>query len=504
MPIERSWTEWRGAATDLRHLLWFRARTVRRPRAAATALVVLLGLTAAAAVVPALTGRHESTLDRLDDLLPAYLLAVLALSTATAVASGGGREVLARDAAAGHPIDPFTDHLGALVLAPLSAAWLLQSWFLLGAAAYEAGPHPVRLLTADAVALAWIGCATAAGQLVGWLAEWLRRSPRGVAAVRVAGAIALITAGASGVLPDLRGLLLDGPAGRTADVLTGHAATGPAPALLLAACVLLVVAGGHAARLTARRVPRDETRLASRSYASRSPARSDLAALVRTDRASVWRSVPLRRGTYFLALAPGLVALTHPLSWSSLAVLPGLVVSGCALLFGVNAWAIDGQGLLWRETLPVPPGLALLARAKVLAELLLGAGLVTVVLGGLRAGPPSGAEATAVAVALLVVTGQALSGSLRWSLRSPYAVDLRSARATPAPPLAMVGYSSRLALVTTVTTMLLGALAIQGRADLVLAVGGVLVAWSALRLAGVWRSWRDPVARARVVTVVAA
>ena len=507
MPIARSWTEWRAATTDLRHLLWFRARTVRRPRAAAAAVVGLVGVTAAVAVVPALTVRHQATLDRLDHVLPAYLLALLALSTATAVASGGGREVLARDAAARHPINPFTDHLGALVLAPLSAAWLLQSWFLLGATAYEAGPHPVRLLLAEAVAVAWICCATAAGQLAGWLAEWLRRGPRGLGALRAAGVLALLAAGAGGLLPALRRPLVHGPAGWTADVLVGHrpASTAlPVLLVLLVALPALVVVGGHAARLTAGRVPRDENRLESRSYAARSPARSEVAALVRLDRGSVWRSVPLRRGTYFLALAPGLVALAHPLAWSSLVVLPGLVVSGCALLFGVNAWALDGPGLLWRETLPMPPSVALLARARVLAELLLGAGLVTVVLGGLRAGPPSGAELVAVAVALVVVTGQTLSGSLRWSLRSPYAVDLRSARATPAPPLAMVGYSCRLALVTTMTTTLLGALADQRRPGLVLAVGGVLVSWSALRLAGVWRSWRDPVARARVVTVVAA
>ena len=36
------------------------------------------------------------------------------------VASGGGRELLARDPASIHPISPTTDHLGALVLAPLN------------------------------------------------------------------------------------------------------------------------------------------------------------------------------------------------------------------------------------------------------------------------------------------------------------------------------------------------------------------------------------------------
>ena len=34
-------------------------------------------------------------------------------------------------------------------------------------------------------------------------------------------------------------------------------------------------------------------------------------------------------------------------------LLPGLTASGAALLFGVNAWCLDGKGMVWRETLPV-------------------------------------------------------------------------------------------------------------------------------------------------------
>ena len=43
-------------------------------------------------------------------------------------------------------------------------------------------------------------------------------------------------------------------------------------------------------------------------------------------------------------------------------VLPGLVASGGALLFGVNAWCLDGRGALWRESLPVAPATVFTAR----------------------------------------------------------------------------------------------------------------------------------------------
>ena len=44
--------------------------------------------------------------------------------------------------------------------------------------------------------------------------------------------------------------------------------------------------------------------------------RTVLGILVRADRASVWRSVPMRRGVLVLAVGPGLVALFGNLPWS--------------------------------------------------------------------------------------------------------------------------------------------------------------------------------------------
>jgi hypothetical protein len=501
VPTERSSpAELRRAVRDVRHLLWFRAATVRRPRVAATALVAMVGLTVVAAVAPAWLDVDRD----LAPLLPAGLVALVVVSIGGAVAGAGGRELLARDPAAIHPISPMTDHLGALLLAPLNAGWLIQTWALLGLGASIAGPSHV--LGAQAVTLAWILAATALGQAVAWAVECVRRGPRGLAVVRggVTGLVALLAL--AGVLPDGRRLLVGGPAGAVADVVTAPdiGSVALTATLLGVVTVALVPLGGRFAQAASRRVPRDEGRLETRTHQARPDPRSDLAVLRRIDRASVWRSVPLRRGTWLLAIAPGAVALAGGLDWSGLVLLPGLVASGCVLLFGVNLWCLDGRGMLWREALPVAPRTVLVARAWVLTEVLLGAGLVTVLLGAVRAGRPTPAELAGVVLALVVVVGQAVSAGLRWSAARPHAVDLRSARATPAPPLVMVGYSLRLALATTCTSLLLAALAAGGRTDLLLLATGAFLVVSGLRVGRAGRRWEDPVRRAEVVAVVAA
>lgn len=477
MPTAPSWPETSRALADVRHLLWFRRASVRRPRAVALALAGLGLVTVAAAVLPALLVAG----DELDRFVRPALVAVVLVAVTGAVAGGGGRELLARDPAAVHPISPVSDHLGALLLAPLSAGWLIQAWGLLGLVSAVAGPG------GPAVALAWLVAVTALAQAVGWAGEHLRR--RGILAWFVAPLTGL------GVLPAplVADAIGNGPAARSLAVLS-----------LLAATALLVAAGAVLAVVTARLVPRDETRRETATYSPRPLPASDLALLRRTDRASVWRSVPLRRGTVLLALSPGAVALAGGLAWSTLVLLPGLVASGCVLLFGVNLWCLDGRGMLWREALPVAPGTVLLARTLVLAEVLLGAGTATLLLGALRAGRPTTTELLAVVLALLVVVAQSLSAALRWSHAHPYAVDLRSARATPAPPLAMVGYSLRLAVTTTLSGLLLAGFAGVGRTDLVALSAVVLLAVAAVRIGRAARRWSNPARRAAVVAVVAA
>jgi len=272
--------------------------------------------------------------------------------------------------------------------------------------------------------------------------------------------------------------------------------------VLLVLTGLMVVVGVVPARAALRRAPRDELKVESGSHPARPLPSSDTLMLVRIDRASVWRSVPMRRGLLVLAIGPGLVALVGAMSWASVMVLPGLVISGGALLFGVNAWCLDGRGVLWRESLPVSPQVIFRARARVLAEWLVGAAALTVTLASITAGMPTISQAVSIVTLLVVVTLQVVAVTMSWSGRRPFSVNLRSARATPAPPLVMVGYSSRLALSTTFTALIFSA-ASTGWWWLspVLAVPFVL--WSLLRLRRAERAWVAPASRAAVVMTVA-
>jgi hypothetical protein len=515
VPTAASWAEARRAPADLLPLLRFRAATLRgRARwGAAVALVLIGGLSVAAAWIPALlpgaAGSRGGTAVESSEvllLLPSAYLGVLAVAIISAVASAGGRELVAREEAVAFPVSPGTDHLGALLLAPLNIAWLLQAWSVLGATAYAIGPR--GLLAAQVPVLLWLAVATALAQAVAWAAEWVRRHRHGAWVLR---ALTLALAAVAGVLVATDRLvpLLD----RAPTVHVALAAlygSGGAwvgwwrvVVFLVGLGVAAVLTGAALAYAVALRPARDELRVESSVRAARPNPAGDLVALLRTDRAGIWRSVPLRRGLALLAVLPGLVALAGGLDWSTLCILPGLVASGGALLFGVNAWCLDGRGALWRESLPVPPVLALYSRALVLLEVLLVATCLTLVLAALRAGLPTPAELVAVGCAAVVVTVQVVATSLRWSVRRPFGVDLRNARATPAPPLVMVGYSARLALSTTLTGMLFTVPARYGAAGWAVLLAVPFVLLSAYRLARVARAWGDPVVRARVAVTVA-
>jgi hypothetical protein len=140
------------------------------------------------------------------------------------------------------------------------------------------------------------------------------------------------------------------------------------------------------------------------------------------------------------------------------------------------------------------------ARAWVLFEFLAVASLITVALGALRAGIPNAEELSALVATLLVVLVQVVAAAMRWSIKSPFPVDLRSARATPAPPASMVGYSARLATSTTFTSLVFSGLAHvpEWRLSVIFALPCLM--WSGVRLFRARERWRDPVVRARVVS----
>ena len=506
----------RRATADVGALLAFRVTAVRgRGRAvAASALALIVVLTVVCAWAPAyLPGAHGRAsgqtglaADETILLLPSVYLGVLMISIVSAASAGGGRELLPRDQAVAFPVSPTTDHLGALLMAPMNIAWLLQSWVVLAGTAFSLGSR--NLLAAQVPVLLWLFLGTAVAQVVAWAVEWLRRTRHGVWVVR--GLVLVVVGGMAGLIashqlvpvlnhaPTIHVLVtaLQASRGDWVPWLSGTA-------LLVVISLVAVVAGAVAAHLLARRPPRDEMRVESSTYARRPNPASNLVALIRIDRAGVWRSVPLRRGFAFLALMPGLVALASALQWYMLAILPGLVASGGALLFGVNAWCLDGRGALWRDSLPVNPRLVFFSRVVVLLEVLLVATGIALVVASVRAGTPNHGQVVAVLCSAVVVTLQVVSGSMRWSVRRPYAMDMRSGRATPAPPLTMVGYSTRLALATTLTGMLFVATSRAPDWQWSVIVALPFLALSLYRLMRTADAWENPEVRSRVVTTVA-
>lgn len=504
----RSWTDlWGGAAADLGHLMRFRFQTVRRPRTAAIAVTVLVAVTVVLAVAPAwVSGIPADRVDTLADLLPAALGGFLLLGIGASMGGGGGRELLPREQAAIHPIGPITEHLGALVLAPLNLAWLLQVWTLLAVSALVVGPD--GLLGAQVVVLLWTLFATALAQAVGWWVEGIRRTPHGVIIVRSATigvGLALLAAQVAGRLDDLVAVL---PIADLAESLGGP--RWPLVAGLLVALVIAAIAAGAIpARWALGLPPREELRVESGVHEARPEPHArffgaDLAIVRRLDRGSVWRSVGMRRGLIVLGAGPALVAVIGGLTWDTVLILPGLGASGGALLFGVNAWCLDGRGMLWRESLPVSPATIFDARTLVVAECLIAVSGVPVLVGSLRNGLPPLQIAISLMVCWLVVVVQVLAISMSWSVRRPYAVDLRSPRATPAPHAAMFGYALKLSLVTTLTGMLFIGCAGAGVWWLPVAFGVPFLLWSSVRLYRARRRWLSAPARAQIALTVAA
>jgi hypothetical protein len=495
----------RRAVEDVGFLFQFRKQAVRRRHLARALSLVFLGITVAVAIVPGFSPGAQGAGRAFDIflLVPSAMAGILVLNVASAVASGGGRELISHDQAGPHPISPTTDHLGALLLAPLNIAWMIQAWVLLGSVSYAVPHH--SLVQAQLVMLLWLVFSTSCGQVVAWTVEAVRRGPHGLWLTR--GLLVVLGLGAGAVQL----------AGNTTDVLDrvptvwffGGATAGWSlrwgltVLILVVGALVAIAAGAVPAHIAARRMPRDEARMETDQHEPRSMPRTVLGTLVRSDRASVWRSVPMRRGVMVLAVGPGLVAIFGNLPWSSMTILPGLVASGGALLFGVNAWCLDGRGALWRENLPTAASTLFDARTWVLFEFLACASLITIGIGALRAGVPNAEEFSALVCTLLVVLVQVVGAAMRWSIKNPYPVDLRSARATPAPPAAMVGYSARLATSTTITSLCFSGFAHvpEWRLSVMFAIPCLI--WSGVRLARARNRWGDPVVRARVVATTA-
>jgi hypothetical protein len=467
---------------QLWHLVGLRwSMTSRAARAGSlVAVVVVVALGPLLAVAAAGTAerlppdvRSQST----EVLAGAYLLLLVGLVTA-AVASAGGREVVPRGQLVAYPLAASTEHLGALLLAPLNLAWLIQVLGLTlltgagvgvtattvpGATLADGSLSPAAtgaVLLAVGVAWAWAVVATAAAQVLAWAVEIVRTLPGGRWWLRGAMAATAVW----GLLVVDRALLvrvLD----RTPTALVSDRAletvSGGGPAAALTVLVLLVLAAGlvalgalvHAA-LT-RRPSRDQARQETHRHKPHElpapdAAGAEVRAWRRADWAGVWRSPPLRRGLVVLVVAPVAGGLLARVGLTDVVLITAVVASGAGLLFGVNAFCLDGEGAVWRESLPVPARTWLLSRGWVLTEVvLLTAVAATVAAASQAVGRASASAVTAMVVALVAMSGQVVARCLRWSTTSPHRAELRTTRDSPAPPGRMASYSAQLVLATT-------------------------------------------------------
>jgi hypothetical protein len=486
---------------------------------AAVALIVLAVLTGSTAPLGRQTGDDlsasdllGSTVDRTGEiavLIPSAMLAFIVLCIIAPIVAGGGTELIPESQLVAYPVKVRTLVRLSLVLSPLNVTWYLQVLLLAAATAYAIrGPGGPGLPLV--VLLAFLAACTTVGHSIGWLLVGLRRTRRGRAATwallvaLVGGALwVILTDRAAGLLdssPTVRVLGAQLSAARLE-----HGGYTYVVAVLLAAAVVGYLVTVAAASWALRRpgdVGADGS--LSRPLPRRVRERDDLGTLLAIDRASVWRSPPLRRGLLVLAVLPVTAAVIASLPWSSIALLPPLVASGAALLFGVNALSLDGSGAVWVATLPQDPLLVLRAKARVVLEVIGGAVILVLVGSALRASSrPDLVDVASAVGASVGCTAVVVATCMRLSVTRPHRAELRGPRDTPAPPGSMALYSVRLATVTTLCGLVFS-LATYGRSLTVpLLMTTALLAWAAVSWSRTKRLWRQPETRARVVATVA-
>jgi hypothetical protein len=495
---------------QLAPLLVLRWTMVRSPQARwgfAGLAGAAAGLSVLAVVVGQLAPRHRAV----DVLLvaPSLLLAVAVVALLAPLVAGGGNELFPDEQLVAFPITPRTSYAGSLALSPLNLAWTTQLVGLLGVTSYLVADAR-GLAFALATCLAYVALVTVAGQALGWLVVGVRQRPQGRVVTRALAGLAGL-AGLALVVTDRVGSLLD--ASPTTWVVIGlvDGAVGDyrgwvvVTSALVVAARLLFLAGRRWCEWSLRQ-PLLAGRAGSRDVRRRRSARGPLRAQLALDRASIWRSTSLRRGLLVLALLPGLAAAAAALDWSTLVLLPGLVAAGAGLLFGVNAFCLDGPGVVWLDSLPARPAVAFWAKAIVIAEVCLLAVALTLLAGSVRVDgpPPTTAQAVALVACAVVTVLRVVSTCMRLSVTRPHRADLRGPRDTPAPPGVMAAYSARLAVSTTLLAVLYSAASTSSdwRSPALLAVPFVLL--SVRHVLASARLWHDPAIRARVVHAVAA
>jgi hypothetical protein len=498
-------------AAQLRPLLRLRWQMVRSPhkRAGLVALVASFPLLLVAGSVVA---RLLPPADRLGIVLvtPTVMLAFVLLAFAAPIAAGGGNELYPADQLVAYPIRPRTQFVASLLLAPLNLAWVIQVVTLVGFTSYVFIETSFRILPALLTMLGFVVVVTLVAQAFAWTIIGIRQSRTGRLVTWGAAGVLALAAAVAVVSGELAQLLDQNPM-RFILRLSFMAAEGrwliwlPGAAAMAAVGAAAFVLGSLACAWTLRRRPDAGLEQNARPLTRRAIAQDAFGQLVRTDRASVWRSTALRRGIYVLALLPAVVAAAVGLDWTSLILLPGLVAAGAGLLFGVNSFCLDGSGALWLSSLPHPAALAFWAKTRVLLEVCVGAVLVALVAGGARAGGlPTTTQLTTAVGSAVACSMMVTASCMGLSVRSPHRADLRGSRDTPAPPAAMAAYSVRLATLTTLTGVGFSLLTFADNPVLPLGLMVALGLFAIRRLLIAARLYATPEVRSRVAATVAA
>lgn len=495
---------------QLRHLLALRWRMVRsrRSRLAFAALAMLpLALCVAAVAVAGVLPR-----ERAGDILalaPTAFLTVALVAVLAPLVAGGGNELFPAEQLAAFPVRAGTVYRTALTLSPLNLAWAAQAVGLVGLTAYISDLRP-GLPLALVTSLAYLALVTVAGQVAGWLVfgvrarQWGRHVTWGLAAVAAAAGLLLLVTGRLGDVLDASPTAwvvfgsLDGAVGAWSGWLT---VTG----VLLVSTMLLHRLGTRACAWSLRQPAGIGGRIDSMYVRRRRRRSRPLFEQTAVDRASVWRSASLRRGLLVLGLLPGLVAAAAGVDWPALILFPALVAAGAGLLFGVNAFCLDGSGSMWLASLPHPPSVTFWAKAQVVLEVSVCAVLLATLAGSVRTGRlPTSSEVAALVGCVVVTVLHVVALCMRVSVAHPHRADLRGPRDAPAPPGAMAAYSVRLAVSTTLLALLFSAASAvpDWRLPALLAVPFTLLSVRRMLISA--RLWEDAAVRARVVSVVSA
>jgi hypothetical protein len=174
------------------------------------------------------------------------------------------------------------------------------------------------------------------------------------------------------------------------------------------------------------------------------------------------------------------------------------------LLFGVNAFCLDGSGAVWLASLPHDPRLMARAKLSVLTETVFGAVLIAGLTGSLRSpGRPTPAEVSAIVTSGLACGALVIATCMALSVRRPHRADLNGPRDAIAPPGALTAASAKLALPAGLVGLLLETASTTDVWWFPLLVGLPIVLASGLWLRRSMSAYADPTVRASEDSVVA-